>query len=360
VSDRVAGAQSTVDIMLPAFGDDGFIRETVASVRAQTDQHWRLTVIDDGPAAGRDPGLADWLEGHGDPKIRYLRNPERLGINRNFQRCVDESAHELVVLLGADDRLLPDFVARVRAVAAENPFAAFVHTGASVINIEGEPVDPLVDRVKRATSIRPRRGQATVRVGGQRLSASLLRGNWMYFPSVVFRRDWLIAHGFQPGYEVVQDLDLYLRILRDGGRAVLLGEPGIEYRRHAASVSSEQAQDGSRFAEERRFFAEAAAAMDEIGWSRAARAARLHLTSRLHALVKVAPVARAGQVVPALKLLRTVISPLPKVVFPLVGSGNTPSVIDSPVRPHTEPTPSPVVTTGVRAVDARVEGAHRR
>lgn len=353
-------ASGCVDIMVPAFGDDSLIRETVASVRAQTDRHWRLIVIDDGPAAGRDPGLGAWLDSHDDPKIAYLRNAERLGINRNFQRCVDESQNDLVVLLGADDRLLPDFVARVRDVAARHPFAAFIHTGARVINTAGEPVDPLVDRVKLVTSIRPRPGQESVRVGGERLAASLLRGNWMYFPSVVFRRDWLVAHGFQPGYDVVQDLDLYLRILRDGGRAVLLGEPGIEYRRHAASVSSEQAQDGSRFAEERRFFAEAAAAMDAMGWSRAGWAARVHLTSRLHALLKVPGIARANQAATAARLLRTVVSPLPAVITPAAAVGVTPSVIDSRVRRHTEPTPSPVVTTGVPAVDARVEGAHRR
>lgn len=359
MSGRVEESAS-LDIMLPAFGDDPFIRETIASVRAQSDPGWRLTVIDDGPAAGRDPGLADWLDTLADSRIRYLLNPERLGINRNFQRCVDESRHELVVILGADDRLLPDFVARVRQSAARHPFAAFIHTGARVINTDGEPVDPLVDRVKRATSIRPREGEPALPVGGQRLAVSLLRGNWMYFPSVVFRRDWLVAHGFVPGYDVVQDLDLYLRILRDGGRAVLFGQPGIEYRRHAASVSSEQAHDGSRFAEERRFFAEAAAAMDAIGWSRAARAARVHLTSRLHALLKVPVIARGNQLSAAAELLRIVIAPLPKVLNLTPAEEFAPTVIDSPDRPHTEPAPSPVVTNGVPAVDARVEGAHRR
>lgn len=295
--------------MLPAYGDDAWVRQAIASVREQRDPRWRLTVLDDGPAAGRDAGLADWLRELGDDRIRYQAHSRRLGINRNFQRCVEACAADLVLILGADDRLLPDFTARVHQAAEQFPGAAFLHTGARIVDGAGAPVLPLVDRVKRLSSIRALGGPR--RTGGQQLAASLLRGNWMYFPSVVFRRDWLVQHGFRPGYDVVQDLDLYLRILRAGGSAVLFDRPGIEYRRHAVSVSSTGAVDGSRFAEERRFFAEAAADMASAGWPGAARAARWHLTSRLHALVKVAGLAGGGHWPVAARVLRETLAPLP-------------------------------------------------
>jgi GT2 family glycosyltransferase len=295
--------------MLPAFGDGALAREAVTSVLGQHDPHWRLTVIDDGVAAGRDPGLGRWLVGLGDDRVRYLVNPTRLGINRNFQRCVEESTQELVVILGADDRLLPDFVGRVRQLAERFPLAAFIHTGARIVDAAGRPAMPLVDRVKAVTALRVRGDSAQVR--GERLAASLLRGNWMYFPSVAFRRDVLIRHGFRPGYDVVLDLDLYLRILADGGAAVLVRRPGIAYRRHPASVSSAGAQDGTRFAEERAFFAEAAARFDALGWPRAARAARWHLTSRLHALRTLPGLLAAGHLDAARTGLRDAVTPLP-------------------------------------------------
>lgn len=294
--------------MIPAYGDGALVRETVASVLGQDDPHWRLTVVDDGS------GLGEWLHGLGDERIAYHANPERLGINRNFQRCVDLSSAELVVLLGADDRLLPDFVGRARRAARRHPQAAFLHTGARIIDGAGRPIMPLVDRVKRATSIRAASIRATdpdgdsgdtgLAVGGERLAASLLRGNWMYFPSVVFRRDWLVRHGFRPGYDIVLDLDLYLRILRSGGEAVLLCRPGIEYRRHPDSLSSCGAVDGSRFVEERAFFAEVAAELAAEGWPRAARAARWHLTSRLHAVRKLPGLLSTGNHRAAGALLR--------------------------------------------------------
>jgi glycosyltransferase involved in cell wall biosynthesis len=271
------GGEPFIDIMLPAYGDGALVRETIDSVLAQDDPRWRLTVIDDG-ASGE---LKSWLAELGEPRVRYLANPHRLGINRNFQRCAEEATADLVQLLGSDDRLLPDFVARVHAAAGEHRGAAFFHTGAIVIDEHGRPAMPLADRIKRFVSIR-----GGVVTGGETLAVSLLRGNWMYFPSVVFRRDVLVGHGFREGYDIVLDLDLYLRILLDGGQVVLFDRPGIEYRRHAASLSSTTAGSGARFAEERAYFAETAATMAAAGWHRAVRAARWHLTSRLHSAAR--------------------------------------------------------------------------
>ena len=294
--------------MVPAFGDGALLRETVHSVLRQDDPGWRLTVIDDGVAAGRAGDLGSWLAGLGDARVRYLPNPRRLGINRNFQRCADEASAELVVILGCDDRLFPDFVGRVRAVATQFPDAAFVHTGAAVIGADGRPVHPLADRVKRLSAPPV---QAHRVMGGEELAASLLHGNWMYFPSVAFRRAVLQRHGFRPGYDIVLDLDLYLRILLAGGRAVLLEQPGVEYRRHGASLSSAQATDGSRFAEELAYFVEAAALAAAAGWPRAARAARWHWTSRLHTVAKVPALLAGGHPRTAAALLRTAVAARP-------------------------------------------------
>jgi len=293
-----------VDVMIPAYGDDALLREAVASVRAQQDPRWRLTVIDDGVEQGRSAGLAEWLAG--DERIRYLPNPTRLGINRNFQRCLDEATADWVVLLGADDRLHPDFVGRVLDLAAAHPTAAWLHMDARVIDGAGLPVTPLADKVKARTKL-PVTGGSRVS-GGEELSASLLHGNWMYFPSCVFRRGFVLEHGFREGYDIVLDLDLYLRMLLAGGDCVLAGEPGIDYRRHAASLSSAGAVDGTRFAEETAYFAEVAAVLAERGWTRAARAARWHWTSRAHGVAKLPGLLRAGELPVAREVLRLALS----------------------------------------------------
>ena len=269
--------------MVPAYGDGPLIREAINSVLLQDDPNWRLTVVDD--AAAIEHGeLAGWLQGLADPRIRYLANPSRLGINRNFQRCADESSADWVVILGADDRLSPSFISRARRAATQFPDAAWFHTGATVIDGNGHRHRPLADRIKRLTTPKVRGHRV---IGGEDLALSLLRANWMYFPSCVFRRTMLQQTGFRPDYDIVLDLDLFLRLLLAGGACILLEPAGIEYRRHAASLSSTGAHDGSRFVEENAYFDKMAAEMTRVGWRRAAAAARRHWASRLHAAVKL-------------------------------------------------------------------------
>jgi glycosyltransferase involved in cell wall biosynthesis len=290
VAPEASGAAApVVDVMIPAYGDGGLLREAVASVLAQDSPDWRLTVIDD--RAG-DDGLGEYLAGLGDARVRYLRNPVNLGINRNFQRCLEEAEHDLVVVMGSDDRLLAGYVRTVAAAAAAHPHVAWLHPGVRVIDGAGRPSLPLADRVKGWVSIRPRGGPRET--GGEELATSLLRGNWMYFPSVAFRREVALRHGFREGYDVVLDLDLYLRMLLDGERVLLLPRVCFEYRRHAASLSSSEAVTGDRFDEELAYFGQARRDVAAAGWRRASRAAGLHLTSRLHAGVGLAKVLRPG------------------------------------------------------------------
>jgi hypothetical protein len=209
---------------------------------------------------------------------------------------VDLAGSDLVVLIGADDRMLPGYVAAVTAAAAVFPQAAMVQPGVVVIDDAGRPVRPLGDRVKSLLAMRVAGSRL---VGGEELASSLLRGNWMYFPSVAFRRSWIQRYGFREGYDVVQDLDLYLRMILDGASLVLVEEVCFEYRRHAASLSSTQAENGGRFREELAFFGEARSLTLRNGWRRAARAADAHLTSRLHSLVRAGAAARAGDLATA-------------------------------------------------------------
>jgi hypothetical protein len=96
--------------------------------------------------------------------------------------------------------------------------------------------------------------------------------------------DKVRAVGFQPGLNVVQDLALVLDLLMRGEQLVLDPTVCFAYRRHSASDSSWRALEGTRFLEERAYFLKVADELSALGWSRAARAARHHVSSRLHAL----------------------------------------------------------------------------
>ena len=283
-------SQLTLDVMLPFYGDPVLLRETVASVQAQTDESWRLFIIDDGYP---DPDVARWFATlKKDPRIEYHRNSENLGANGNYSRALSMATADLVTILGADDRLLPDYVKFAKATFQSVPDSVVMYQpGVQVIDGEGRPILPIADRVKQR--MRPV-ADIPSRWGGPPLAESLLHGNWTYFPSICWRREPLQAAGFRVGYDVVQDFALILDLIAAGHDMVIDPNVSFEYRRHGTSDSAVRSLTGQRFAEERALFSESSRRFAAMGWDRAARAARLRATSRMNALT-VLPAAVRGR-----------------------------------------------------------------
>ncbi|MFG3345353.1 glycosyltransferase family 2 protein [Streptomyces sp. NPDC048018] len=272
----------TLDIMLPHYGDTALMQAAVRSVLDQTDKDWRLTVVDD----GREPDVPEWFASLGDDRVRYQRNEQNLGITRNFRKCVDlvESTH--FTMLGSDDLLLPTYVETMRAAVAAVPDAAIYQPGVEVIDELGNTSTSLGDEVKKRLYAPKNTGRRLV-LSGEPLAANLLGGNWLYFPSIVWRADAVKEISFREDLSVIQDLALIIELIRRGEKLVVEPATAFRYRRHSGSLSSSEAVSGARFGEAVRFFNEVADELDGHGWPKAARAARRHLSMRLHALTMV-------------------------------------------------------------------------
>jgi glycosyltransferase involved in cell wall biosynthesis len=265
-------------VLIPYWGDPALLDATMATVLSQTDSRWRVTVVDDGYP---DPTARETYDNHADPRVEYLRNEVNLGIAGNFEKCRTLATGRLAMFLGCDDLLHDDFVATIWRHHGAHPDVEMIQVGVRVIDGAGLPSIGLADRVKGR--IRPKISGPTV-LGGERLAASLLHGNWLYWPSLVFRVDALAPRSFRADLPIILDLALIMDAVADGNRLLLAPEVCFDYRRHDESASSISLLEGDRLADERRWFAEVATSLSARGWSRAARAARLHWTSRLHAV----------------------------------------------------------------------------
>jgi glycosyltransferase involved in cell wall biosynthesis len=293
----------SIDVMMPYYGDVAMMQAAVRSVLAQSDPDWHLTVVDDGEATG----VPEWFAGLGDPRVDYQRNPVNLGVTGNFRQCVDLAKRDRMVMMGCDDLMLPGYVAAVRRLEAVSPGAGIVQPGVEIIDEAGAVVGGgLVDAAKRR--IYTPRGAGPHVMHGQELAVSLLRGNWLYFPSICWRTDAVAAVGFRADLEVIQDLAMIIELVERGESLVAGGEVCFRYRRHSASESARQALDGRRFAEARAYFLEAAEHLDSIGWVEAAAVARRHRSTRLHALSLVPTALRLRSPQSARQLARYAVS----------------------------------------------------
>lgn len=293
-----------LDIMIPFWGDVAYLRQTVRSVLEQTNPDWRLTVVDD---AYPDESTGEYLASLNDPRITYVRNSVNQGITAAFRQCASLAESDIVAIPGCDDILLPNYVSVMLGAHDRFPGADIIQPGVNVIDENGRAAHTLADVVKRHV-VMPRAGRPRV-VSGEPLATSLLRGDWLYWPSLVFRRERLVGTPFRDGLPIILDLALVIDMVCAG--AQLLIEPTVcfAYRRHDESLSSARLIDGSRFEGERTYFGMAEQLVDELGWRRAARAARHHITSRAHALTLLRTALARRDRAAALVLLRHAFRP---------------------------------------------------
>jgi GT2 family glycosyltransferase len=271
-------AAPSVHVLIPAYGPSPYLAEAVRSVLALVGEGIELTVVDDASPGDEIAGI---LAGLG-VDVDYVRLPQNLGVAGAFDACTRLSRGDYTVLVGSDDVLEPWYVEELRQLVDRFGRVEMAMPRVTVIDTDGQSHTPLADRVKR---LLVPRGDGPQLLAGERLAASLLTGDWLYFPAIAWRTDVLQELSFRTDMGTAMDLDLALRIVFDGGRLALSPRRSFRYRRHADSVSSRTAVSGERFAEERTLFAWAASRAESLGWRRAARAARWHVTSRLHVAV---------------------------------------------------------------------------
>ncbi len=270
-----------LELFMPFYGDVDHFKYAVESVRNQSDPDWTLTIFDD-QFPSDEPRL--FIESQNDPRINYIRNDINLGVSGNFQKCIDSARAEYIVIMGCDDALLPNYVSRIKEILKINQDLAYIQPGVDVIDENNMVYLPLGDKVKLRLK---NEFSPPSLASGEVLASSLLKGCWTYFPSIAWNTKVLKSKNFRPEFRIVLDLALQLEIIGSGGVVFIDDQPTFSYRRHRKSVSMESALNGSRFVEEKTLFSEFADTAKLLGWKSARRAATLHITSRLNAVVEL-------------------------------------------------------------------------
>jgi len=125
-----------VSIIMPTYDRLEYLKEAVASVRAQTVTNWELVVVDDGST---DASVA-WLEGIGDPRIAVMRE-EHTG-NRSIarNRGVARSSATWLAFIDSDDLWLPNKLEVQLEQLATRARCRWSCTGVTFINASGAPI----------------------------------------------------------------------------------------------------------------------------------------------------------------------------------------------------------------------------
>jgi glycosyltransferase involved in cell wall biosynthesis len=259
-----------VDVLLPYWGDFKLLLKTVESILSQTEQNWRLLIVDD---CYPTKEAGEYFTNFHDKRVSYERNKKNLGLVKNFSYILSKATSDYCVVVGCDDVLLPAYL---ETALAKIDTADYYQPGVNIIDDSGKIYLPIADRVKKF--LRPKKAGI---YSGEKIATSLSHGNWLYFPSILWKTETLQRYGFDTTKKNTQDVIAELSIIRDGGCVYIDDEVTFNYRRSDTSFSS-KAKGGGRFSEENETYDSFAKEFHEMGWNKASRAARLHITVRLH------------------------------------------------------------------------------
>lgn len=114
-------------VIIPAYNAERTLGETVESVRAQSFADWEAVIVDDGSTdATRE--IAESLAQR-DARIRVVHQENR-GSGGAYNTGVRSSRADLLVMLSADDLLLPEHMATFDAAVSSDPeYAIFTSDG---------------------------------------------------------------------------------------------------------------------------------------------------------------------------------------------------------------------------------------
>lgn len=199
--------------IIPAYNAAATLKETLASLRAQTTNNWCAIVVDDGST----DGTSHAAERPCDTRVRVITqaNTGLAGArNTGLRHC----STPLVSFLDADDTLHPGFAGAMTAALGENDIVACAY---AMMNEHGQPLNWIT---------RPAAHNHTLE--------RLIENN-SFLCNVVARRDRLLECALPPGsgqvfddrLRVLEDWDLWLRAVAAGLRwAPTVAEPLVNYR----------------------------------------------------------------------------------------------------------------------------------
>jgi glycosyltransferase involved in cell wall biosynthesis len=126
-----------VSALVPTFNQAQLVRQTLASIQAQTYQRLQIVVADDASTDGTPDVVAE-LARH-DARIVLLRAAVNAGITANCNRALAAARGEFAAWLGGDDLWLPTKIEQQLRVFAADPRITLAGTDVEVFFDDGSP-----------------------------------------------------------------------------------------------------------------------------------------------------------------------------------------------------------------------------
>lgn len=198
-----------VSIIIPAYNCAEYIEETVASALSSTYPHIEIIITNDGSIDTTLEVIEQIVSKHPEIKAFHQQN-KGVSATRNF--CISKSSGKYILPLDADDLISADYIEKAVDVLSKNEDVKVVYGKAGFIgNRTGDWNLP----------------QFNIHL--------LARKNLIYVTALFRKRDFDKTEGFCPDMPSLEDWDIWISLLKNGGKVVCLPEKCFYYRVHNKS-----------------------------------------------------------------------------------------------------------------------------
>ncbi|MDF2663522.1 MAG: glycosyl transferase family 2 [Paenibacillus sp.] len=218
-----------ISVVMAVYNGELYLEQAVESVLSQTYDHFELIVVDDG-STDRTPEIISRMK---DTRIRKFRMPANGGAARALNYAIGKAHGDWIAVHDADDESLPERLAVQTEYILERP--ELVAIGSRIACIGETGVEP--------TQLR--RAETNLNYG--RDSEHIYLNRYLVCPichgtALFSKAKFLEAGGYDPGYRITYDYDLWLRLFQLGpiGKA---DEVLYRYRIHSSSLSRRNGMD---------------------------------------------------------------------------------------------------------------------
>lgn len=220
-----------VSVCIPVFNPGPFLKDAIESVLVQSFNDFELVVVDDASQSPVDATVA----GFADARIRLARNPRNLGLVDNWNRCLELTQGQYVILFHQDDLMEADYLTNAVAVLESSPLIGFVYTDIVRIDATGSIIGG--HHIPQPTT-------SCIMDGCDLFERVAQTGNPICCPTVLARRDCYNRLGdFDPRLPFATDLEMWLRIAA-GHRVGFIAQPLVSYRVHLGQETTHFAGSG--------------------------------------------------------------------------------------------------------------------
>jgi glycosyltransferase involved in cell wall biosynthesis len=213
----------TVSVIMAVYNAERYLAEAVDSILAQTFRDFEFVVIDDGSTDASGAMLRDYAAN--DKRVRLIRRANK-GQTPSLNEGIELAETDLIARMDADDVCLPQRLEKQVAFMQQHPQVVLLGGAYALIDAAG----------RLLCMIDPPRDNAT-------LQDHALSGRTpICHPLAMMRREAVRkVGGYDPQFQVAQDLDLWLK-LGEVGELACVPELLVKYRQHEQSLSETKQQ----------------------------------------------------------------------------------------------------------------------